>query len=319
MSPNSDSPKENFAKWERALRVLQEAIQARGLSDFSEFRPEQLSDNRWELYKQEHQYDVSLHILASGLFGKFQGEIFLIKGAHHMIEEMTNLMHQPDAAKLFNLSDENNVDEMVDIHVHCLLSQYINFLPAKMFQALNQTLDDSIRGYFKNVLEPTYRDHWKSLGLPDDFTLLPKVELQKYDKQLEDLRKMFVGDKRPKLTKEQLSILAEEHQKLRRDYGEAKRFHKTSRETFFNNNISLIDKDVNWRKTWSNMSSEMFPTLRSECLVLLPDLNYSPYELAKKHLALSLRYSENYFKNILRTLDKSKNKEISPTKKSRQN
>lgn len=302
----SESQKERFYKWARALKILQGAVEDCGLRDFSEFKEEELLENHWQTFKREYPGDVSLIIFGSGLFGTLQWEFFLIKGVAHIVERLEELLRQPNADKVFALPEDDDIEEAVNLHARALTSNYIHHLPAAMYQSLNQALDDTIRGYFKNVIEPTLRDHWKSLGLPDDFTLLAESELQKYDRQIEDLRKVYVGDKRPKLTEEQLSRLVKQYQVLRHEYGEARRFHNQTRDAFFKSNITLKDKDEAWRKAWSSMAPEQFPFLRPECLDLLPDLNYQPYELARRHLARLYRYGEEYMVKLLKGPERKK-------------
>lgn len=290
-----------FAKWKRALQILTDAVKENGLRDFSEYRDDELLEGRSEVYKRDHAGDVGLVIVISGLFGKLYWEFLLLGGVVHIIGEVEKLLSQPNADKLFALSGEDDIKEIVDLHARQLTSNYIRYLPVAMYQALNQALDDTIRGYLKNVVEPTFKERWKSLGIPDDFTLLPESELQKYDRQIEDLRKIFVGDKRPKLTEEQLSQLIEQYQILRNEYQAARRFHNQARETFFKSNITARDKDGAWRKAWSSMASDMFPSLNVECLELLADLNHLPYELATRHLARLYRYSFEYMRNLLKS------------------
>ncbi len=256
---------EELAKWEHAFNILKEVVREIGLKDVSEYKGEILNQ-RWQIFKREHPHDVSLVLLVSGLYGTLEGDFFLLKGAFWIMEEVEKLLRQPHADKLFDLPDEESLIAAIDYHTRNLLNNYIHYLPAKMCQALDQALDDSVCGYIKNVIEPTFRTQWESLGLPDDFTLLPSDELQKYDKQLEELRKIFIGAKRPKLTAEQRQAMREEYQNLRLAYAEARRFHDLSRKTFFKNNPTSKDKDGAWREKWFAIHVEMFPKLRSECL-----------------------------------------------------
>lgn len=299
------SQEARFAKWKRAFQILTDAVKENRLRDFSEYHDDEPLESRWEVYKRDHPGDVSLIIVTSGLFGKLYWEFLLLGGVIHIVGEVERLLSQPNADKLFALSSENEIKEIGDLHARQLTSNYIKHLPVAMYQALNQALDDTIRGYSKNVVEPTFKEHWKSLGIPEGFTLLPESELQKYDRQIEDLRKIFVGDKRPKLTEEQLSRLTEQYQTLRNEYQAARRFHNQAREAFFRSNITVRNKDEAWRKAWSSMASDMFPSLDVECLGLLADLNYLPYELATRHLARLYRYSFEYMRNLLKSPKKA--------------
>jgi hypothetical protein len=311
----SESQEEQFSKWKRAFKILQGAVEDCQLRDFSEFKEGEFLENHWRTFKYEHQGDISLIVLASGLFGTLQWEFFLLKGVAHIVEQLEELLRRPNADKVFALSEEDDLEEVLNLHARALTSNYIHYLPVVMYQSLKQSLDDTIRGYFKNVIEPNLKEHWKSLGMPDDFALLPESELQKYDRQMEDLRKIYVGEKRPKLTREQLSQLVELYQTLRSEYQAARRFHNQARETFFKSNITARDKDGAWRKAWSSMASDMFPSLNAECLDLLADLNYLPYELATRHLAHLYRYSFEYMRNLLKSPKRVRRKKKANSKK----
>lgn len=148
---------ERFAKWERAFQILKDAVQENRLRDFSEYRDDEPLEGRWEIYKRDYAGDVGLVIVITGLFGKLYWEFLLIRGVVHIVEELEKLLRMPNADKLFALSDEDDIKEIVNFHARPLISNYINHLPVAMYQALNQALTTLSAATSRTFLNPTSR------------------------------------------------------------------------------------------------------------------------------------------------------------------
>lgn len=284
-------------KVELALSILKAAITNLGIKDISEYNDEP-RNLRWRVYSQNIQDDLTLRILIQGLFGMIDANVSLLRATVWIIEEIEIILNKPDATKLLDFTEEERPEILYE-NALGIIKRLIQQLPIISFQILNQALKDSIQAHLNNDVKPRLKDHWKELGLPEDFTLNPSDEftneLKSIDDQFKNLRKGFLGDKRAWLTTEKRLNLPNEHEELRAAYQAAKDYYNQSRKAFFlGKRNRTIDE---WDAEWMTNSLRTFPDLSYRCLKEIND--HQPFELAHIHLADSYGYSPQYMMKLV--------------------
>jgi hypothetical protein len=284
-------------RWELTLLVLKEAIAEAGIKDISEYKGEPLN-LRWHVFSQENDQDVILKMQIGGGFGRINADVSLAIAAKLIVDEVDNVLSQPDVARNLEFTDEDR-PEILRNHARMILKRYVAHIPVVAFHSLSQALGDAVQSHIKNVIEPSLEEHREAVGLPKDFTISPSEafsnELQSIDKQFTSLRKGFLGDKREWLTPEKLANLGEEHEQLRAGYEAAKEYYNRSRKLFFAARRSRTEDE--WAEWWNTLSSQTFPNLHYRCLAEIN--NYQPYELAHIHLADNYGHGVEYFKKLV--------------------
>ncbi len=293
----SESHPLDVEKWELALSVLKEAVKNAGIKDISEYNGEPLN-LRWHVFSQEMDNDVILKMLVKGLFGWLNADVSLIMTAKWIVDEVELILNGPDATRILDFTDEER-PEMLRDNARMILTGYVNQIPVVTFQILSQALRDAAQAHIKTYVEPLLKDHWKSLGLPKDFTISPSEtfnnELQNIDEQFRIVRESFLGNKRVRLTSERRANLDVEHEQLRSEYQVAKDYYLQSRKAFFAGKRNRTEDD--WADEWNTQSHRMFPTLHYRCLAEIN--SYQPYELAYIHLADYYGYSDEYIRKLI--------------------
>jgi hypothetical protein len=176
-------------------------------------------------------------------------------------------------------------------------------------QSVERAYEDSIQRQIKTSIEPQLREHWGAIGLSKDFDLMSHWERHNYDKQLEEVRKIFIGAKKPPISEEELRTLPKQYEELRLEYRKAKKYHDKTRELFFaasNRN----DKNA-WRARWEQDGMTLFPNLFYVSLIMICDGNYQPRELAYQHLAYKYRHSPEYIRKLISSVASRTNKKKS--------
>lgn len=294
---SAEVDRKDIEKWELALAVLKEAVANAGISDISEYNGEPLN-LRWHLFYQEITNNILLKMLINGTFGTIHADVELIIPARWVIDEVEGVLQQPDANRLFDFTEEE-YSKVLRENARMILTALIKQLPVVSFQILNQALRDAFQSHIKTYVEPMLKEHWKSLGLPKDFTVSPSETLIKHlqgvDEQFNVLRQSFLGNKRAGLTPERRANLDEEHEQLRSEYQVAKDYYNQSRKAFFAGKRNRTEDE--WQKVWQTQSYSMFPNLFYRCLDEIN--NYQPYELAYIHLADFYGYSAEYIRKLV--------------------
>jgi hypothetical protein len=294
---NPEAQQINIKKWELAHSILKEAVAELGIKDISEYKGEPLN-LRWHVFYQETDKDVILKMLVKGMFGWINFDVSLIMTAKWIVDEVENVLSQPDATRILDFSEEER-DTKLHENARMILRGYIIQFPVVAFQIFSQAINDAVQSHIKTYVKPLLKDHWKSLGLPKDFTISPSEafnnELRSIDEQFTVLRKSFLGNKRIRLTEEKRANLDDEHEQLRSEYQVAKEYYNHSRKAFFAARRNRTEDE--WVEEWSAQSFRMFPTLNYHCLAEIN--NYQPFELAHMHLADFYGYSAEYIKKLV--------------------
>lgn len=284
-------------RWELAFSVLKEAIAEAGIKDISEYDGEPLN-LRWHVFSQENDQDVILKMQIGGGFGRINADVSLAIAAKLIVDEVDNVLSQPDVARNLEFTDEDRPKILRD-HARMILRRYVAHIPVVAFHILSQALSDAIQSHIKNVIEPSLEEHRETVGLPKDFTISPSEafskELQNIDKQFTSLRKGFLGDRREFLTPEKRAKLGEEYEQLRVEYEAAREFYNQSRKSFLATRRNRTEDE--WTEKWYTLSSLMYPNLHYHCLAEIN--NYQPHELAHKHLADNYGHGVEYFKKLV--------------------
>jgi hypothetical protein len=294
---NAEGQPSDVENWKLALSILKEAVKNAGIQDFSEYKGEPLN-LRWHIFSLETDRDVILKLLVQGLFGTISADVSLIMPARWVVDEVEDVLTQPDATRILDFSDEERA-EILHENARMILTGYVHQIPLVAFQILSQALNDAVQSHIKTYVEPLLKEHWQSLGLPKDFTISPSKEfinhVKSVDEQFKMLRQSFLGNKRARLTDERRANLDEEHEQLRCEYQVAKDHYNQSRKAFFAGKRNRTEDE--WAEEWNTQSYRMFPGLHYRCL---REINsYQPYELAYIHLADSYGYSAEYIRKLV--------------------
>ncbi|MET0649835.1 MAG: hypothetical protein ABW208_24760 [Pyrinomonadaceae bacterium] len=324
------SEEELNALHERALRLLNEAAELANIRDISEYRNTpayyarywgvieedwgkkgEWPKSRWNVFKYALNGDIILCIQINRVEGIVWLETSLRNAAVDLIRSSSKMLEAPDADKLFNISSPEEREEAIDYNVCSILRGYISHLPTMLAQSVERAYEDSVQRQIKTSIEPQLREHWSAIGLPRDFDLMSRWERHSYGKQLEEVRNIFIGAKKPPISEEELRTLPKQYDELRLEYRKAKKYHDETRELFFaarNRN----DKNA-WRTRWEQDGMTLFPNLFYVSLIMICDGNYQPRELAYQHLAYKYRHSPEYIRKLIssaasRTINRKKSR-----------
>lgn len=263
---DAEGKQTGFEKWELALSILKEAVAAAEIKDISEYKGEPLN-LRWHVFSQATPKDVILKMLVQGTFGTINADVSLIVTAKLVVDEVDAKLSQPDANRLLDFAEEE-YSEILRENARMILTALVNQIPVVAFALLSRAFQESIQSHIKTYVEPRLKEHWQSLGLPEDFTISPSEELnedfRRIEVQFESLKQQFLGNKRARLTEERLANLANEYEQLRSAYGVAKDFYNQSRRAFFSGRRNRTEDE--WKEEWMSLGSRMFTELHYRCL-----------------------------------------------------
>lgn len=306
-----DQQQESERRRERAVRLIKEAIATADVKDYSEYfgtpshairywlnDPKDAPDSvewpsqRWDRFKIEYESDVILLIQLNTQEGLAWVETSLLGTAVHLIIGAEKILDGPDAAKAFEIDTPQARDDAIEFNVKGALVSYIDYLPVMLSRAVEGAFEDSIQRQVKTSIEPAMRDHWQSVGLPEDFDVLAAWGRASYVENVDEYRKFFVGTKKPVIPES----LPQLYQDLRKEYAKAKRHHNESRNLFLRSN-----KEAAWRKYWEESCLQMFPRLAYQCLMMLCSEGHqqnsiTASQLAHKHLSFWFGRSPEYMR-----------------------
>ncbi len=294
---NTEAQQRNSERWEFALSVLKEAITDAGIRNIAEYKGEPLG-KRWDVFFHESSTDIILKMFVDGLFGTIRADYSLLLSTSLLIEEVETTLNQPDANQLFDITDEDH-PEVLRENARMILTALIQRIPIVAFRLLTQALDEAIQWHIKTHIEPRLKEHWRSLGKPEDFTISLSKNfsdaIQNTNEQFETLRKELSGDKRARLTEEKRANLGSEHAQLRSEYQNAKNYHDQAQKVYLAvKRNRTID---GWREEWETLCLRMFPDLHYRCLYEVAD--DQPFQLAHRHLAEIYGYSPQYMMKLV--------------------
>lgn len=285
-------------RWAIAFSALKEAVADAGIKDISEYNGEPL-ELRWRVFSVENDQDIILKLQAQGLIGVFDVDISLILAARLVLDEVEKILTQPDATRIFDF-EEKERREILHDHTRMILKQFVTQIPIVSFRNITQALDDSIQGHIKTSVEPLLKEHWESVGLPNDFTVSPSAAyltaIKGVNEHFNVLREGFVlGNKRARLTDERRANLDVEHELFRSEYQHAQNQYKYNRKQFFVGHRNRTEDE--WEEEWLKLSFKMFPDLNYDCRKDI--ISYKPHELSCIHLADFYGHSPSYMAKLI--------------------
>lgn len=190
--------------------------------------------------------------------------------------------------KLFNLK-ESEVEESIKLQTKGILEMFIANIPVFTDSSIIDSYIHSVFGFIKHVIKPSLEEHWKELGLPKDFDLITPNQLDEVRKNNLGTKRWFLGDKKQLLN---ITTLADDADYLRKEYQKAKTKYFQYRSSFYSLNKNASKEE--WQDKWLDSRFEFFPNLNNKALDLIEE--FSPFELARIHLAVIYGYSEERMK-----------------------
>lgn len=189
---------------------------------------------------------------------------------------------------LFDLKD-SEIQETIEFHTKGVLKMFISNIESFVEAAIVDAFGHTKLGYYQHFIKPDLKDHWATLGLPDDFDVITSDELDEVRKHNLDRKKWFLGDKKQFLN---LENLAHFYNDLKEGYTDAKVKYYEFKKAFFVLNRTASPEG--WKKKWSDIYPNDFPYLSPKALDLIESLR--PFELARLHLAELYDYDEETIK-----------------------
>ncbi|HXD33684.1 MAG TPA: hypothetical protein VN643_21355 [Pyrinomonadaceae bacterium] len=298
---------------ERAIRLLKEAVDEAGIRDSSEYEgsPEYFArywnidpkykdqrtkwpERAWEVFKVDYPDDVILLVQINRHTGVLWIETGLYLTAIDLVRGAERILDAPDAHRVFKIESDKDRNEAIDFNVRSMLVNFINHLPPTLVKALEAAYEDSIQRQVKTSVEPFMRDHWRLIGIPDDFNCLAAWERPSNASKLEEFRNIFVGETKPEIPE----TLPQLYKELHLGYKAARKHHNESRDVFL---ASHRQGEGAWHDYWDDNCLKMFPNLAYYCLMMLCDEGHLengivPRELAYKHLSFLYARSPEYLR-----------------------
>lgn len=296
---------------ERASKLIKEAVGAANIKDYSQYKgtpayfarywriePEdsqtlaESPQQRWDVYKADRADDVILMIQLNKFERLAWFETSLFGTAIDLITGAEKILDAHDAARIFKIESAVDREEAIDFNVRAALVSYINYLPLMLTRALDTAFDDSIERQVRISIQPTMREHWQLIGLPQDFAVLSNWDRDSLVGEIDKYRKVFTGRMKQPLP-ESLPLI---YQSLRLRYRTARKYHNDTRKVFLASN-----DEARWNAYWETNCVQMFPDLSYDCLMTLRDQGHqknavTPAELALKHLSVSYARSPEYMR-----------------------
>ncbi len=285
-----------------AYELSKEVVAELNLPDFRERRNELFDNKHHYCYKRDNGKDISLYAQINTNFGYINFDFSLINFAYDAIlltqELLTNEIspkhlkpnviyelkkREIDILKLFNL-EESEVKEVIAELVKEVLKMFILNTPNFAEAAIVDAYGHSKIGYYLHQIKPMMKEHWKNLGLPDDFNLITQEQLDEVRKYDLGRKRWFLGDKKQFLN---MNTLADEADNLRKQYGKAKKDYFVLKASFERINRNSKEK---WIDKWIEIRFEDFPMLNSAALDVIE--NYRAFELTAIHLGDKYGYDE---------------------------
>ena len=303
-----NTPQEIKEKGALAYKLAKEVVEEFNIPTIEIIREPGYRVRPFELFKVDESTNIKLHVqINSTMLGPISFFFSLVHPALHMILLLQTILSEETAAQslkpsvmyelrkkkiniltLFDLK-ESEIQETIEFHTKELLKMFIANIESFVEAAIVDAFGHSKLGYYQHFIKPDLKDHWETLGLPDDFDIITSDELDEVRKYNLDKKRWFLGDKKQFLNLENLAYLYDE---LRKEYTRAKTEYYKLEKAF-----SLLNKHTaheKWKDKWRDLHPEYFPNLHPKSLDSI-DKN-RPFELARMHLAELYDYDEDTMK-----------------------
>jgi hypothetical protein len=124
------------------------------------------------LFYEDRQNDVILKMFVQGYFGSFHADVSLIICAKWILDEVDRILSQPDADRLLSFAEQER-PELLRENTRMILMAFVSRIPVVAFHSLSVALSESVDSHLKLYVGPLLKEHWQSLGLPEDYSLTP--------------------------------------------------------------------------------------------------------------------------------------------------
>lgn len=302
------TPEEIKERGNLAYKLAKEVVEEFNIPTIEIIREPGYQVRPFELFRSDESTDIRLHAqINSTMLGPISFFFSLVHPALHMILLLQTILSDETAPQslkpsviyelrkkkiniltLFDLK-ESEIQEAIESHTKEVLKMFIANIESFVEAAIVDAFGYTILGYYQHFIKPDLKDHWETLGLPDDFDIITSEELEEVRKHNLDEKRWFLGDKKQFLNLENLAYLYNE---LKEEYTRAKTEYYELEKAFF-----LLNKNAGpekWKDKWRDLYSEYFPNLHPKLLDSIE--KNRPFELACMHLAELYDYDDDTMK-----------------------
>lgn len=298
-----------------AFKIAKEAVEAANIPLLSDNDFNFIFDfinERWRIFYREENQDIALTIQLNPNPTKAIVHLSLGLIAWGILQEVENLLSNPDAMEMLAVKENEREDEIYNKTLR-LTKDYINYLPIVMFHSFHQALNETIISHIKKFVDYDMRHHLDQTDKPDKkFTLLP-------NNSLNDIRKLFPAiefdlihslgmineefsvyrkaafrDRQVWLTPIAFAKLPAHYEQLKLEYKNARSSYKVEQKLLKPISRRSTFEEV-WKKHWEVFCDENFPNLYFPEEVLV----HSASELAFRQLGEIFGISESYMEILV--------------------
>ncbi len=181
-------------------------------------------------------------------------------------------------------------------HAFQLLNGFFVHFPGLIRSSVENSFNIVAASYLRQVLGSNLKDHWKNLGLREDFSLSPASKIGDIVANSSARTKLILAGEIPL----DLGSLAGWEKLLRERYKAAKKCFKCLSDGKYPAEFGFSAASLD---AWENECEEIFDELHPD---LLRDMkNISPKELACLHLARSFGYGPDHMRILIRNSRKT--------------
>ena len=282
-------------------------------------------NQRWNVFYLDKGNDISLGVefnppITSSMLYTSLGHV-----AWRMLREINLLLSNSEVLNSLGVEELDRESTIYDKTL-VLTTDYIVRLPMVIYHSFHQTVNEVLVSHVKKFVEYDLREHWESLGFPKDYSLVPENNLNNLvklfpevsfeliphleiiDEEFSAYRKAAFSDRKIWLTPQVFSKLPDDYEQFQIQYKKARKEHNSLKKAYFKVNRRATFED--WDKHWVETSSQDFPNL----FLAHETQNYTPSQLAYRHLAQSFGFSADYMEKLVINARKQAKDKLSQTK-----
>jgi hypothetical protein len=284
---------------EKAFQVSLEVVKELALTERGEWDEELSDEKSLYVFKKETTENVVVYTIVATRLGRVETSMSLTRAALLFVATFESLFNDnPDETILSNsirfeisrrgidmptlINPENlPLEALLREYTKMFLNIFVTNIPIFSQTLIDQAYGNSMIGFVEHFMNPSLKEHWQTLGLPKNFSLIDKNESEGFREFFAKKTLWYSGDKKQLLNKE---TLADEASQLLKLYQKAKaRLTEVERDLARGRQDSTIDK---LKMDWSEVCSNEFTSLNQEILEsLIQDRHLIPSEMVVNHLA----------------------------------
>lgn len=235
-------------RYDRAYEISKECVDELEINDLQTMDPQGIEEGKSYSFKIVDDTSVEIWLLLWTRFAhhvKIRFSLSLIAyETLWLFESLTNdeeiekiISDKPfneirrrglTTLQLFDIEPEDLTASQAE-HTKQVLIMILKNLGNFGESAIVDAVGHSKIGYYTHHMAPRLREHWKSLGLPRDFSLFSKEDIEHIRKHDVDWKRWFVGDKKQLLDMKSLPMQAEQ---LRHEFSTARKAAKKFEEAW---------------------------------------------------------------------------------------